>query len=308
MRGSSRFDDVGRKWCLVVGSIYSGPSRGAAPVLAKFGIAQVSPTASNPSLTRGDAASAARQWETFFRVCPPDDVYGPLLGTYLSERGVRRVVTVHDGDEYGTGLVDAFAKSFTRRGGKVLATASFDPSARDYAAAVAAIVREKPQAVFFGGYDVDAAAVSMAVKKAGLIIPIVGGDGIYTPTYTLSAGPLSAGDVGALGGAPASGSDAGRTFMRDYRARRYDAPLPVEGALTYDATNVIIAALAKSVGNAATGKEARKAVTAAVNQVQLTGVSGPVAFDRFGDNRSKTLSFYRVSGGDWVLDKTVTVS
>lgn len=33
----------------VVGSIYSGPSRGAAPVLAQHGIAQVSPTASNPT-------------------------------------------------------------------------------------------------------------------------------------------------------------------------------------------------------------------------------------------------------------------
>lgn len=241
-------------------------------------------------------------------MCPPDNVYGPLLGQYLADKGIKRVVTVHDGDEYGVGLVSAFTTSFAGQGGKVLAGTSVNPARRDYAAAVATIVKEKPQAVFFGGYDVDAAAVSMAVKKAGLIIPIVGGDGIYTPAYTLSAGPLSAGDIGALGGAPGTGTDAGRAVTEAYLARGYDAPFPVEGTLTYDAANVIIEALAKAAGNSATGKDARKAVAAAIGQVQLSGVSGPVAFDQYGDNVNKTLSFYKVSGGDWLLDKTVTTT
>ncbi len=290
----------------VVGGLWTGVSGAAAPVFAEASIGQVSPTASNPALTRGQdfAKNPTRPHATFFRVCPPDDVYGPTLSAHLLAQGTKRIVTVHDDDTYGKGLVDAVTRDFEAKGGTVvLATSGATREAR--AALVGRIAALAPQAIIFGGYDADGAAFSQALKSAGVHVPLVGGDTLYTDDYLTASGPLSAGDLAIMGGRPTEDSDAGRAFRDAYRAQRFDAPIASESPYAYDAAQAIIAALAETLPRASSAKEARGATVEALSKVTLDGVNGPIRFDRFGENQATVITVYRVHGGRWATERTI---
>lgn len=296
---------------VVVGSIYSGISTIAAPIFAQAGIAQVSPTASNPALTRGAdfASHPTRQWPTFFRVCPPDDVYGPSLAGLVAEKGLKRVAVVDDTSDYGKGIVATFSSALEAKGGQIVARASLDPQKRDFASVVEQVKKSQPQAVFFGGLDTEGGPLSLRLKQAGVLVPLVGGDGVYTADYLTMSGALSAGDLAALGGIPATATDKGKQFLADYRAQHYDAPASSESPLGYDAATAAIEALKKAVAadpSATSGTALRPAVLTGLPQVSFDGVGGHVSFNTYGDNNDKTLTFYRVDGGAWAVEKTVT--
>lgn len=46
----------------------------------------------------------------------------------------------------------------------------------------------------------------------------------------------------------------------------------------------------------------------AIGSVKVDGLGGPIAFDACGEPSSKTLTIYRVSGGNWVVEKTLEAS
>ncbi len=70
--------------------------------------------------------------------------------------------------------------------------------------------------------------------------------------------------------------------------------------LTYDATNVIIAALAKTVGDSGTFDDSkRETLISNVQSTNMDGASGKVSFDQFGDTTNKVLTVYQVKGSDF---------
>lgn len=292
----------------VVGSVFSGATGAAAPEFAKAGLAQVAPTATDSSLTRGAAFASKprRQYPTFFRVCPPDDDYAPALADFLAGKKVRSVAAVDDGSDYGKGFNAAFAATFSKLGGSVVEAGAVDPETGENAAAVAKVKAARPQAVVFGGIDADGAPLSLALKRAGVMVPVAGGDGLYTPDYLTSSGIQSAGDLSMLAGRPPETTEAGRAFVAAYRAKRFDTPVALESPLAYDAATAIIAALRTSLPNA-TGEAntARKATVEALASVKTDGIGGPISFDQYGEPSNKTLTIYRVSGGDWAVEKTL---
>jgi branched-chain amino acid transport system substrate-binding protein len=52
----------------------------------------------------------------------------------------------------------------------------------------------------------------------------------------------------------------------------------------------------------------RADTVAAVQATDITGVTGRVTFDAFGDTRTKVLTVYRVSDGAWRAVRTETIS
>lgn len=292
----------------VIGSIYSGLTKAAQDPLSQAGILHVSPSATNPTLTKGDAfATAAKRTHTnFFRVIAPDDSHGPALAQYARAKGVARVVVVHDGDSYGQGLAEAFAGGFAKAGGQVLATEKIDPAApARYPDLVKKIVALKPQAVMFGGTDSNGGPLSGQLKEAGLNVPVIGGDALATDMYVPRSGPVSAGDVSTAAGAPVSSVENGKRFLSDYGSADFPESATSYGPLAYDATNALVAAL-KSAGAASSAKEVRAGLIDAFARVSFDGTSGKVAFDRYGDITPRVVTVNVLDGGRWKPAQTYT--
>ncbi|WP_286175624.1 branched-chain amino acid ABC transporter substrate-binding protein [Arthrobacter sp. NEB 688] len=286
----------------VVGTLNSSVAQSVQPVLATANITMVSPANTNPSLTQGaDFATAPkRTYPNYFRTCTTDSIQGPFAARYLFEKaGIKEVATVHDKKTYGQGLVDAFSQEFTKLGGKIVAAETINPDDDKYDAVVSKIKPSNPKAVYYGGEFPQGGPFSQQMKAAGLNVPLMGGDGIYSGEFIKLAGNTATGDLATSVGAPTDQLESAKAFVQAYNAGGYAEPYEAYGAYAYDAANSIINALKTSLASAASADAARQGTVQAMSSVSFDGVTGKVAFDEYGDTTSKVLTVYAVKDGAW---------
>ena len=286
----------------VVGNLNSSVSQSTSPVLATAKIVQVSPANTNPTLTQGADFKTApkRTYDTYFRTCTTDAVQGPFAAQYLfNKAGVKKVATIHDKKAYGQGLVEAFTEEFKKLGGTVVAAETINPDDSNYQTVITKVKPKGPEAVYYGGEYPQAGPLSQQMKAAGLKVPLMGGDGIYDGKFIELGGTSSSGDLATSVGAPTDQLAAGKTFLADYEKAGYKEPAAAYGAYSFDAANAIINALKVSLKDAKDVASARQATIDAMSKVSFEGVTGTVAFDKYGDSTSRVLTVYKVDAGKW---------
>jgi branched-chain amino acid transport system substrate-binding protein len=287
----------------VVGNLNSSVAQSTQPVFSTAKIVQVSPANTNPSLTQGAnfATAPVRTYPTYFRTCTTDAVQGPFAARYLFQKaGIKKVATIHDKKTYGQGLVAAFTTEFKKLGGTITAAETINPDDSNFQAVISKVKPTAPQAVYYGGEFPQAGPLSQQMKAAGLNVPLMGGDGIYSPKFIVLAGSTANGDLATSVGAPTDQLAAGKKFLADYAAAGYKDPSEAYGAYSYDAANAIINALKVSLKDAKDVASARQATIDALGQVSFEGITGKVAFDKFGDSTSRVLTVYKVTNLKWV--------
>lgn len=286
----------------VVGTLNSSVAQSVQPVLASAKITMVSPANTNPSLTQGaDFATApSRTYPNYFRTCTTDSIQGPFAARYLFEKaGIKEIATVNDKKTYGQGLVDAFSEEYTKLGGKIVAAETINPDDDKYDAVISKIKPSNPKAVYYGGEYPQAGPFSQQMKAAGLNVPLMGGDGIFSGEFIKLAGATANGDLATSVGAPTDTLPSATAFVEAYKAAGFQEPYEAYGAYAFDAANAIIAALKTSLASAESAEAARQPTIDAMAKVSFDGVTGKVAFDEFGDTTSKVLTVYEVKGDKW---------
>ena len=199
----------------VVGTLNSSVAQSVQPVLDSAKIIAWSrrptPTRRSP---RAPTSRPPRSAPTRATSAPAttDSIQGPFAARYLFEKaGIKKVATVNDKKTYGQGLVDAFTEEFTKLGGKVVAAETINPDDDKYDAVISKIKPSNPQAVYYGGEYPEAGPFSQQMKAAGLNVPLMGGDGIYSGEYIKLAGATSEGDLATSVGAPTDDAAVGRS-------------------------------------------------------------------------------------------------
>jgi branched-chain amino acid transport system substrate-binding protein len=286
----------------VIGTLNSSVALQVQPILSRANIAMISPANTGTSLTMGDdPAAKKRPYNNYFRVCTNDAVQGPFAANYASRTlGAKTAVLIHDKKAYGQGLTSEFKTQFEKNGGRVLATETINPGDQDFSAVVSKIRPLNPAVVYYGGEYPEAAPLSNQLKQGGVKAPLMGGDGIYDATYIKNAGPSAEGDLATSVGAPPEKLDSAKKFIEDYTAAKYAEPYSAYGPQAYDAANVIIEALAKVLEDKDTIDDAtRQEIIEAIQETDLSGVTGDVSFDEFGDTTTRLLTVYKVEAGAW---------
>ena len=288
----------------VVGTLNSSVAEQVAPVLASGKIVMISPANTGVKLTgRDNLAAQKRVYPNYFRVSTTDDVQGPFAAQYLLGTGVKKLAIVHDKKTYGQGLATAVDGEFKKGGGTVVITETINPGDKLFQGIVTKILAAKPDAVYYGGEFPEAAPLSKQLHDAGFKGPLMGGDGIYDPKFIANGGVN--GDLSTSVGAPTDTLPSAQAFVQAYTAAGYKDAYGAYGAYAYDAANVIIEALTKVLpGKDKIDESVRQAVIDAVQNVSISGVTGQVAFDAFGDTTTKVLTVYAVENKAWVAKKT----
>nr|WP_257906945.1 branched-chain amino acid ABC transporter substrate-binding protein [Janibacter limosus] len=285
----------------VVGTLNSSVAGPVQPILDKAKITMVSPANTNPTLTRG--AKPRRRPRARLRQllphlhhgCHPGAPSPPATCTRrLASRSSRRSTTRRP---TAGGLVDAFSAEYKKLGGKIVAAETINPDEDKFSAVVSSLKAKKPKAVYYGGEYPQAAPLSQQMKAGGPDVPLMGGDGIFSPEFIKLAGKDAAGDLATSVGAPTASLDAGKKFLDDYEAAGYSDPAEAYGAYSYDAATAIIEAMKVSLKDAETVEDARRGTIDAMKDVSFDGVTGKVAFDEYGDTTTRILTVYEVKGG-----------
>ncbi|MFD6549894.1 ABC transporter substrate-binding protein [Streptomyces sp. NPDC058398] len=288
----------------VVGPLNSSVARTLVPPLAQADLVNISPGNTAPETTLGPdwaAGTKSRPHDTYFRTVATDVDQGPFAARYLhTEGGKSKVYVIDDRSLYGTGLTAGFTAEFKKLGGTVVGAEQVVDGQTDFSDLAASVRASGADAVYFGGYYDTAGPLSKELKQAGVRIPLMGGDGMFTEAF-LTSGPKADGDLAVNIGVPAEELPGGADFLARYRAAGYTDDANWYGPYAYDATwSIVEAVKALVTANGGTlPRDARAKMRPAVSRLDFDGVTGRVAFDEYGDTRNRGLTVCSVSGGRW---------
>ena len=282
----------------VMGHLNSGVSIPASKIYSRAKIVMISPASTNPALTLQGLTNT-------FRVCTTDEIQGKFAAdAAFKDFSKKTAYVVDDSTPYGEGLAKFFAQYFAAAGGKVIATAKTKDSATDFSALVTTMTAATPDVIYYGGIYNAGALLAKQSKGQGMTAPLMGGDGIYDPQFIKLAGTAeSEGDLCTSVGYPLADAPGGAAFLAAYKVKYPGQDPAAYDAYSYDAANVIIAAVVKAAGEVGvanvTGSTGRDAIIKDVAATNIVGVTGPIAFDPKGDTTNKVISAYQVKAGVW---------
>ncbi|MEX4005158.1 branched-chain amino acid ABC transporter substrate-binding protein [Paraburkholderia sp. EG285A] len=266
----------------VVGHVESGTSIPASKVYRDAGIPQISPSATNPMLTR-------QGFPTAFRVIGDDAYVGKVIGQYLATTaGYKNVAVVDDRTAYGQGLADIVVEELKKSGVNVVDRQFVTPATVDFRGVLTSIKGKNAQAIFYGGVDSQAGPMRKQMTDLAMKIPLYGSS-IESDNFVKLAGATAEGTVSAEAGQPLDSMEGGKKFAEQYE-KKY-GPVVLYAPYAYDA--VMALAHAMELANSTSSKD----FLPALKKVNFEGVTGPIAFDDKGDLRSVTVTLYQAKGG-----------
>jgi branched-chain amino acid transport system substrate-binding protein len=271
----------------VVGHLNSGTTIPASKVYNQCGLPMISPSATNPDLTKPG-------YKNVFRLLANDNALGAGLANYAhGTLKLKKVAIIDDRTAYGKGVAEVFAKTAKQLGMEVVSQQYTNDKAVDFMAILTAIKNKKPDGIFFGGMDPQAGPMLRQMQQLGLTKTyLFGGDGICTDKLIeLASGAKTLGNVVcAVGGASLEKLAGGK----DWRAR-YDAKFPgqfqVYSPYTYDATMVLVDAMKRA--NSVDPKVYGPKIVEAAYQ----GVTAKVQFESNGELKNPAMTLYGYKDG-----------
>jgi len=296
----------------VVGPLNSSVAESMQKVFDDAKLVEVSPANTNPALTQGqdwNGGTKARPYKSYFRTATTDAIQGPFAAQYVfNDSKKKKVFVIDDKKTYGAGLAATFTQEFKKLGGKIAGTQHIDPDTKDFSAVATQVKNSGADVVYYGGEYPQAGPLSKQIKATGSQIPVVGGDGIFDPTFIKLAGTKSTGDLATSVGAPVEELASAKEFVANYKAGGYKEEYAAYGGYSYDSAWAIIEAVKKVVddNDGKLPSDARAKVTAAMQNVSFDGVTGKVSFDEYGDATNKQLTVYAVENGAWKAVKSGT--
>ncbi|MEX3634135.1 branched-chain amino acid ABC transporter substrate-binding protein [Paraburkholderia sp. BR14320] len=274
----------------VVGHITSGATIPASKVYASAGIPQVSPSATNPELTRQGFATA-------YRVIGDDSEVGRVIAQYMASKGYKRVAVVDDRTSYGQGLADVVVKELRAAGVDVVDREFVTDKAIDFRGILTSIKSKDAQAIFYGGVDAQGGPLRKQMTGLAMRVPLVG-SAIETEKFVQLAGPAAAdGTVSAESGQPLEKMANGKVFADKFK--KYGAVV-LYAPYAYDATWALINSMKLADSTAPAD------YLPAMKKVAFDGVTGKIAFDPKGDLRAAAVTLYEVRNGKFEPMSTVT--
>lgn len=268
----------------VVGHVSSAVSVRAMQVYAQTKLLMVSAASTSPAVT--DAGL-----ENVNRVCGRDDVQGPVAARFLRDTlSLRRVFVVNDGTQYGLGLAEAFRDQAGTIGLSVVGFvtnpgADGNPLEPAYLLSLSLQIKlYQPQAVFYSGTDSQGGPLVKALREVGFSGAILAADGIDTQNFVTLAGPSAAGVYFSSTAGSLALFENASAFTKHYLARFKTMPEPY-APYGYDAASVVLEAIEAAYRANGNRLPSRAMVSRAARDVELSGVSGRIAFTDRGDRR-----------------------
>jgi branched-chain amino acid transport system substrate-binding protein len=271
----------------VAGHFNSGVTIPASRVYHDAGIPQLS-VSTNVAYTR-------QGFRTAFRVMAADDRQGAALGHYAVQRlGLKRFAVIDDRSAYGQGIAESFAAAVTAAGGQVVRREFVAERDVDFRALLTIVRGTNADAVFFGGYDVQAGPMARQMRELGMTTVLIGGETLQTAKFIELAGPAAEGHLASTPGTALEQRPGGKAFADRYR-QRFGQQTGLYAPYVFDSVMAIAAAMQKA------GSTVHAEYLPALRANRFPGVTADIAFDAHGNLAEAPLSLFRVTGGRWVL-------
>lgn len=267
----------------VVGHLNSGTTLPAARIYNECGIPHVTPSATNPQITK-------QGFKTTFRVLANDNALGEGVIKYAaSTLKLKRIAIIDDRTAYGSGMAEVVKKVAIANGLQVVDEQFTNDKAYDFMAILTGVKAKKPDGIFFAGFDAQAGPMLRQMEQLGMSgVKFMGGDGVCSEKLIeLAAGAKTLGDVVcAEGGSSLAKMPGGKAWKA-----RYDQLFPgqfqVYSPYAYDATMMLADAMVKA------GSSDPSVYLPAFAKASYQGVTAQIEFDASGELKNPSITLYQ---------------
>ena len=270
----------------IAGHLNSGTTIPAAKIYSDCGIPHVTPSATNPNLTKPG-------YKTTFRLLANDNALGAGLAFYAADAlKLKRIAIIDDRTAYGQGVADVFKRTALTKGITIVDDQFTTDKSVDFMSILTAIKAKNPDGVFFGGMDPQAGPMLRQMEQLGMSnVKYFGGDGICTMDLIKQSGGAKTLDnvVCAEGGASLAKMPGGVEWKKRYDAK-YPGQFQVYSPYTYDAVNVLVAAMV------AAGSADPKVYLPKLAATNYKGITTNVQFEANGELKNPAMTLYTYKG------------
>ena len=274
----------------VIGPAFSGPTSATGKTYAAANMALISGSATNATLTSSG-------FTTFHRVVPTDGVEGTQAAEWLAGK-FKKVFVVDDTTTYGKGVADVVRKTLQGKGTTVISQ-GVAQNTQDYGAISQKVTQSGAEALFYGGYDAQAALFAKGLAAAGYKGLKMTGNGGKSSVFTSGSGAAGNGWYFSCGCQDATSAPEAKDFTAAYQAM-FNTPPSTYSPECFDATNALIEAL-KAAVQKTNGNPTRKDVVDAVNALDYKGITTQVKFAPNGEVAAATVNLYQQKDGKIVM-------
>lgn len=223
----------------VIGHFNSGTSIPASRIYYAAGIPQVSPAATNPTLTH-------QGYKSVFRIINTDAQMGAYAGKYVvNELKSKRIGVIDDRTAFGKGMADEFEKSARAEGGNILPREYTTDKSVDFTSILTKFKGQKVDLVFFGGLDAQAAPMARQIHQLQLGAKLMGGGGFTNQNFIDLTGKVAEGTLSWEYGLPLEVMPGGKPFIQKMKSK-FNVEASTFAPFTYDATWVVMNAIVKA--------------------------------------------------------------
>ncbi|WP_116948509.1 ABC transporter substrate-binding protein [Jiangella endophytica] len=243
----------------------------------------------------------------YFRTAPSDVLQGQVLGDTILGDGHANIAIMNLDDAYGNGLAQYLTETIESGGGTVAAQIVYDPQASNYTSEISQLAATAPDAIALIGFEETVTIIPELVTQG------VGPQQI--PLYFVDGNLSNYGaelPAGLLEGN--KGTQPGAEIGDDFRQRMLDTDPDLQdfnyGPESYDAT-VLLALAAIQAGSVESRDIADNLVQVSRDgtecatfqecadlladgeDIDYSGVSGPIEFTDAGDPETATIGVYQ---------------
>jgi branched-chain amino acid transport system substrate-binding protein len=278
----------------ILGEVASSRSLEAAPICQQNKIPMISPSSTNPDVTKtGDY---------IFRVCFIDPFQGTVMANFATKTlKAKRVAVFTDvKSDYSKGLAKFFKEQFKANGGEIVVELDYNGGDKDFKAQLTAIKAANPDGVFVPGYYTEAALICVQAKQLGVNVPLFGGDGWESEKLFEIGGDAIEGNYLSTHYSPmAAGSDLSRKFVANYQKRWNGKTPDALAACGYDSALVLADAIKRA--GSSDGQKVRDAIAATKD---FPAVTSRITINEHRD-ATKSAVILRIKGGKYEYLETV---
>jgi branched-chain amino acid transport system substrate-binding protein len=259
----------------IMGAWGSSMTLAAMPKLEEYGVPMVVETSSAASITR-----RGNPW--VFRISPPSEMEALGLEQYVPKLGVKSADFLAVNTDWGRGAVSAFGEMLKKQGVKVGAAEFMDQAATDMSAQLTKIKGTGADTMFLTTSVEQITLVLKQAQEQRLQRKFVTTGGSSSPNQLIKqAGAAADGTYHILFFLPwfpeaMPDGKLAKAFVDEWSKRGHPFEGLTEGFRGHDG----IATIAEAIRVA--GKDEPKAIRDALWKVQLTGVNGPIRFNKDG--------------------------
>lgn len=263
------------KVAAIVGPLTSKVAIPVSEIADKNKIPMVTGTATNPKVTIYDG----KRKSYVFRACFIDPFQGSVAANFAlgTLKGKTAAVLYDLSNDYSKGLAEVFKTTFEKGKGTITAYESYQKDDVDFSALITKVGVKKPDLIYIPDYYNKVALIARQVREKGLKGIMIGGDGWDSPELVKIGGNAVIGGYFTNHYSPERKDKVAEAFINKYKQKHGQVPDAL-GALSYDATVIVLQALEKT--KKPTAEEILKSLTTLKNFI---GVTGKINFDKNGD-------------------------